>query len=70
MKIMLAENAAESVFQDIAIPENELDTMVEFDGEAELSTAEHESGTVDFPDNGPSSTWDLESEPKEELPPG
>jgi hypothetical protein len=44
--------------------------MVESDDESELSTAEHESGTVDFPDNGPNSTLDLKSEPKEELPPG
>ena len=70
MKIMLAQNADESVFQDVAIPENELDTMLESDDESELSTAEHESGTVDFPDNGPSSTVDLEIETNEELPPG
>lgn len=70
MKIMLAENAVESVFQDVAIPDNELDTTVECDDDSEPSTAEYEYGTADFPDNGPNSTLDLESEPKEDLPPG
>lgn len=69
MKIMLSENAVEKVFQDIAIPENDLDTMAEFDEELETTTVEHEYGTVDYPDDGTTSTQDLLSDSDEELPP-
>lgn len=51
MKILLSENTSERVFQDVAIPENDLDTMLEYDEESETSTVDHEYGTADFPEN-------------------